>query len=55
MIQFHLDNYTQEILSHGEFKSYIKEALRPKRVLMSLGLVINNEDCPKIPDARKQK
>ena len=53
VIKLHLDNYIQEVLS--EYKDYIKKALRPKRVPMSPGLVLNNEDCPILPDARKQK
>jgi hypothetical protein len=52
-IKLHLDNYIQEVLN--EYKDYIKKALRPKRVPMSPGLVLNNEDCPILPDARKQK
>ncbi len=39
-----LDSYIQEVLT--EFKPYIKEAFRPKKVLMSPGLVLNHEDCP---------
>ncbi len=53
VIRLHLDSYIQEVLT--EFKAYIKKALRPKKVSMSPGLVLNNEDCPITPDPRKQK
>ncbi len=33
-------SYIQEVLA------YIKKALRPKKLPMSPGLVLNNEDCP---------
>jgi hypothetical protein len=51
-------NYIQEVLSEYKphyYKNYIEIALRPKRVLISLGLVLNNEDRHKTPDAHKQK
>jgi hypothetical protein len=53
VIKLHLDSYIQEVLN--EYKEYIKKSLRPKRVPMSPGLVLNNEDCPVVPDPRKQK
>ena len=53
VIKLHLDSYIQDVLI--EYKDYIKKALRPKRVPMSPGLVLINEDCPILPDARKQK
>ena len=53
VIRLHLDSYIQEVLT--EYKDYIKKALRPKKVPMSPGLVLNNEDCPITPDPRKQK
>jgi hypothetical protein len=53
VIMLHLDSYIQEVLT--EYKAYIKKALRPKRVPMSPGIVLNNEDCPVTPDPRKQK
>ncbi len=53
VIRLHLDSYIQEVLT--EYKAYIKKALRPKKVPMSPGTVLNNEDCPITPDPRKQK
>jgi hypothetical protein len=53
VIRLHLDSYIQEVLT--EYKAYIKKALRPKKVPMSPGIVLNNEDCPITPDPRKQK
>ncbi len=41
VIRLHLDSYIQEVLT--EYKAYIKKALRPKKVPMSPGLVLNNE------------
>ncbi len=53
VIKLHLDSYIQEILT--EYMEYIRKELRPKRVLMSPGLVLDTEDCPVTPDQRKQK
>ena len=53
VIRMHLDTYVQSVLD--EYKEYIKKALRPKRVPMSPGVVLDNEDCPDVPDPRKQK
>ncbi len=53
VIKLHLDSYIQEVLA--EYKEYIKKSLRPKRVPMSPGLVLDNEDCPVTPDPLKQK
>jgi hypothetical protein len=53
VIKLHLDSYIQEVLK--DYKEYIKKSLRPKRVPMSPGLVLDNEDCPDLPDPRKQK
>ena len=47
VIKLHLDSYIQEVLK--DYKEYIKESLRPKRVLMSPGLVLDNTDCPDLP------
>jgi hypothetical protein len=52
-IRLHLDKYVRSVLD--EYKDFIKKSLRPKRVPMSPGLVLNNEDCPAIPDPRRQK
>ena len=53
VIKLHLDSYIQEVLK--DYKEYIKKSLRPKRVPMSPVLVLDNEDCPDLPDPRKQK
>jgi hypothetical protein len=53
VIKLHLDSYIQEVLK--DYKEYIQKSLRPKRVPMSPGLVLDNEDCPDLPDPRKQK
>jgi hypothetical protein len=48
-----VERYTQDFLT--EYKDYIKRALRPKRVPMSPGIILTNEDGPITPDQRKQK
>ncbi len=53
VIKLHLDSYVQEVLA--EYKAYIKKALRLKRVPMTPGIVLTNEDCPILPDPSKQK
>jgi hypothetical protein len=51
VMKLHLDSHIQEVLT--EYKEYIKKSLRPKRVLMSPGLVLDTEDCPVTPDPRR--
>ncbi len=53
VIRMHLDKYIRSVLD--EYTEFIKKSLRPKRVPLSPGLVLNDEDCPPIPDPRKQK
>ena len=53
VIRLHLDTYIQEVLT--EYKEHIKKALCPKRVPMTPGNILTNEDCPITPDPRKQK
>jgi hypothetical protein len=53
VIRLHLDKYIRSVLD--EYKEFIRKSLRPKRVPMSSGLVLNDEDCPPISDPRKQK
>jgi hypothetical protein len=53
VIRLHLDTYVQQVLV--EYKGYIKKSLRPKRVPMTPGVVLNNDDCPIVPAPRKQK
>ncbi len=52
VIKLHLDSYIQSVLA--EYKECIKKSLHPKRVPMSPGLELNNEDCQTILDLRKQ-
>jgi hypothetical protein len=50
------DTYIHDVLA--EYKQYVTKALRPKRVSMSpciQCIVLNNEDCPTVPDPRKQR
>ncbi len=42
VITLHLDTYDQEVLA--EYKAYIKKALRPKRALMTPGIVLTNKE-----------
>jgi hypothetical protein len=52
-ISLHLDNYIRELLD--EYKAYATKSLRPKLTPIQPGLVLSQEDCPIVPDARKQK
>ena len=52
VIKLHLESYIQEVLK--DYKEYIKKSLRPKRVPVSHGLVLDNEDCPDLPDPRNR-
>ncbi len=55
-IKFHLDCYVQQVLA--EYKAYIKKMMRPKKVLISPGVILNSEDVPELQslqDQRKQK
>ncbi len=53
VIRLYLDKYTRSVLD--KYREFIKKSLRPKRVPVSPGLVLNNENCPPIPDPRQQK
>ena len=57
VIKLFLDSYIQVQFQEAltEYKEYYKNSFRPKRVPMSPGLVLDNEDCPVTPDLRKQK
>ena len=52
-IRLHLDNYIRELLD--EYKAYATKSLRPKLTPIQPGLVLTQEDCPIVPDARRQK
>ena len=52
-IKLHLDCDIQQVLS--DYKEYIKKMLRPKKVPISPGVILDPTDVPVLPDARKQK
>jgi hypothetical protein len=52
-IKLHLDCYIQQVLAG--YKVYIKKMLRPKKVPISPGVILNPEDVPELPDQHKQK
>ncbi len=52
-IKPHLDHYVHEMLT--EYKDYIKKSLRPKRVMISPGVILRPEDCPEVPNPSNQK
>ncbi len=51
-IRLHLDNYIRETLD--EYKTYTKKRLRPKCTPIQPGLVRNHQDCPILPDPKRQ-
>jgi hypothetical protein len=53
VIRLHLDTYIQDALA--EYKKCLTKALCPKRVPMSPGIILTNENRPIVPDPRKQK
>jgi hypothetical protein len=52
-IWLHLDNYIQELLD--EYKAYATKSLRNKQTPCQPGLFLTHEDCPILPDAKRQK
>jgi hypothetical protein len=52
-IKIHLDNYIQEVID--DYKKHFKKLLKPKKVPMQPGVVLDNQDCPEEPDPRLQK
>ena len=52
-IKLHLDTYVTELLE--EYREYHRKFLKPKKVPMQPGLVLDKEDCPEAPDPVKQK
>ena len=52
-ISLHLDTYIQELVE--EYRLIHKKFIKPKKVPMSPGLVLDNSDCPELPDPVKQK
>ena len=52
-IKLHLDTYTADLIE--EFKLLHRKFLKPKKVPMQPGLVLDNTDCPETPDPVRQK
>ena len=52
-IKIHLDNCVKDVVA--EYSDYIKKYLRPKKALISPGVVFKTEDVPELPDPMKQK
>ena len=52
-IRLHLNNYIRETLD--DYKAFQTKSLRPKLVLIQPELVLDKDDCPILPDPRKQK
>ena len=52
-IHLHLDTYIQELIE--EFRMMYKKFVKPKTVPMAPGLVLDDSDCPELPDPIKQK
>jgi hypothetical protein len=52
-IHLHLDTYVQELIE--EFGIMQRKFVKPKTVPMSPGLVLDNNNCPELPDPIKQK
>ena len=51
-ISLQLDTYAQELIE--EYRLIHKKFIKPRTVPMSLGLVLDNLDCPELPDPVKQ-
>ena len=52
-ISLQLDTYAQELIE--EYRLIRKKFIKPRTVPMSPGLVLDNSDCPELPDPVKQK
>jgi hypothetical protein len=52
VIKLHLTATFRQVLN--EYKTRIMKALRPKRAPMSLGLLLNYEDCPVVTDPQME-
>ncbi len=51
-IDIHLNTYIQEAIK--EYKKHVKTALKPKKVPMQQGVMLDNHDCPEFPDPAEQ-
>jgi hypothetical protein len=55
-ICLHLGNYIREVLVlMDEYTEFSTKSLRPKRVPIQPGFILEKDDCPIVPDPRKQK
>ena len=52
-ISIHLDKYIEDLI--GEYRLIHAKFIKPKAVPMSPGLLLDNSDCPELPDPVKQK
>ena len=52
-IDIHLDTYIKETIE--EYQKYVKTALKPKKVPMQPGVMLDSHDCPEVPDPLEQK
>ena len=52
-INIHLDTYIKETIE--EYQKYVKTALKPKKVPMQPGVILDSHDCPEVPDPLEQK
>ncbi len=52
-IKLHLDTYVTELLE--EYHEFHSKFLKPKKMPMQPGLVLDKADCPQAPDPVKQK
>jgi len=52
-IDLRLDTYIKETIT--DYWSYFKTFLKPKKVPMQPGVVLDGRDCPEMPDPRMQK
>ena len=52
-ISLHLDTYIQELVD--EYRLMHRKFIKPKKVPMSPGVVLDGTDCPEMPDPVKQK
>ncbi len=52
-ICLHLDNYIRETLD--EYTDFSTKSLRPKQLPIQPGFILEKDDCPIVPEPRKQR
>ena len=52
-IDINLDTIIQETIKENQ--KYVKTALKPKKVPMQPGVMLDSLDCPEVPDPMEQK